>query len=111
MAGITSDFPFAVKHRGIERQSHRDHATRNVLLPFIIDVKLWNRMAVPAADSEREGDVFHRRVNFSSGAILEHFHILIELLGGFAFYIFGPGVPGGEAPRCCGPARQVWRST
>src|SRR5258708_27998678 len=88
MAGVTSDFAFAVKHSGIERQSHRDHATRNVLLPLIIHIELWNVVTVPAADSEREGDVFHRRVNFTGGNILEHFYVLFELLRRLAFLIF-----------------------
>src|ERR1700676_2886212 len=100
MARIASDFPFAVKYGGVERQGHRDHAPRNMLLPFILNVELWNRVTVGAPNSKRHGDVLHRRMNLCGGDILKYFYLLVELGRRLAFYIFGRGRQGrGSSPR------------
>ena len=99
MAGVAGDFPFIVKHSGIERHGHRYHAPSDVFLSFVINVELSKRVTVRAADPKREGDVFHRGVNFSSGNILEYFYLLIELRRGLAFHIFGCGRGSGRSRR------------
>jgi len=99
MAGVARKFPLAVEYCGVEGYGHRDHASSDVLFPFVIHVELSDRVTIPTANSEGECDVFHRGMNFGGGNILQDFNLFIELRRGLALHIFGCGRGSGRSRR------------